>query len=188
MAEQLTVLLSRMHAGDRAARDALFAAAYEELLRLAHARLRGGGRNTVLDTTALVNESYLRWVSLGQLKLEDRKAFFAYASRVMQSVIVDYARARLAEKRGGHYQKMTLYTGIEHEFGRDEEAVLKVHEALQELEKADKRAAEMVRMRFFGGYTVKEIAATLEVDERTVQRDWDKARVLLEAILKLDSI
>ena len=187
MAEQLTVLLSRARAGDRAARDALYATAYQELLRLAHARLSGGGRNTVLDTTALVNESYLRWVGLGQLKLEDRKAFFAYASRVMQSVIVDFARARLAEKRGGRYQKITLYTGIEHELGQDDESVLKVHEALEELEKADERAAEMVRMRFFGGYSVKEIAATLDVDERTVQRDWDKAKVLLEAILKLDS-
>jgi RNA polymerase sigma factor (TIGR02999 family) len=185
MPEQLTVLLSRMQAGDRAARDALFDAAYEELRRLAHSRLRGGGRNTVLDTTALVHDSYLRWVNLGQLKLEDRKAFFAYASRVMQSVIVDGARARLAEKRGGGHQKMTLHTGIEHEFGRDEESILKVHEALQGLEKADERAAQMVRMRFFGGYSVKEIAETLEVDERTVQRDWERAKVLLEAILKL---
>jgi RNA polymerase sigma factor (TIGR02999 family) len=185
MAERLTVLLARMQVGDRAAADALFSAAYQELRRLAHSRLRDGGRNTVLDTTALVNESYLRWVNVGQLKLEDRKSFFAYASRVMQSVIVDSARARLAQKRGGSCQKMTLHTGIEHELGRDDESILKVHEALQGLEEADARAAQMVRMRFFGGYSVKEIAETLEVDERTVHRDWERSRVLLEAILKL---
>jgi RNA polymerase sigma factor (TIGR02999 family) len=185
MGEKLTVLLAGMKAGDRAARDALFAVAYEDLRRLAHARLRGGGRNTMLDTTALVNESYFRWVNLGQLRLEDRKAFFAYASRVMQSVIVDSARARLAEKRGGSCQKMSLYTGIEHEFGQDEASILKVHDALEELEKVEERVAQMVRMRFFGGYSVKEIAETLEVDERTVQRDWEKAKLLLRAILKL---
>ncbi len=184
MSERLTVLLSRMQGGDRAARDALFEAAYQELRRLAHSRLYEGGRNTVLDTTALVHESYLRLLQTGELRIEDRRAFFGYASQVMRSVIVDSARARLAERRGGGAPKMTLSTELSQNLRQDEEGILQVHDALQDLEKADARAAQMVQMRFFGGYTDKEIAETLDITERTVQRDWEKAKVLLQAILK----
>ena len=183
MSERLTVLLARMNEGDRAARDELFVAAYQELRRLAHSRLYGGGRNTVLDTTVLVHESYMRLVQTGELTLEDRRAFFSYASKVMRSVIVDSARARLAERRGGDAQKITLPTDLAQDHGHDEEGIVQVHEALQELEKADARAAQMVEMRYFGGYTDKEIAEALDVTERTVQRDWEKARLLLRAML-----
>jgi len=101
-----------MHAGDLGARDALFAAAYAELHRLARARLREGARDVVLDTTSLVHESYLRFVSAGELRAEDRRAFFAYASQVMRSVIVDTARERVAQKRGGDRPHLTLSTKI----------------------------------------------------------------------------
>ena len=184
MGERLTVPLSRMQSGDKAARDAVFSEAYQALRRLAHARLHDGGRNTLLDTTALVQESYLRFVQIGELKIEDRRAFFGYASQVMRSVIVDSARARMAERRGGDAQKLTLYTGIEDDLAQDEEAILRVHEALQALKKADARAAQMVEMRYFGGFSDKGIAETLGITERTVQRDWEKAKVLLRAILK----
>jgi hypothetical protein len=109
---QLTELLGRMQAGDPQARDALFAAAYSELHRLAHARLRDGGRNTVLDTTCLVHESYLRFVRAGELRAEDRRAFFAYASQVMRSVIVNSVRERIAQKRGGDRPPLTLSNGL----------------------------------------------------------------------------
>ena len=184
MSERLTVLLSRMQGGDRAARDALFAAAYRELRRLAHSRLHEGGRNTVLDTTALVHESYLRLVRTGELKIEDRRAFFGYASQVMRSVIVDSARARLAERRGGNAQKLTLSTELAQDLAQDEKGIVQIHEALRELEKADARAAQVVQMRYFGGYSNEEIAETLDITVRTVQRDWEKAKVLLQAILK----
>jgi len=183
MSERLTVLLSRANAGDRSARDALFDAAYAELRRMAHSRLYGGGRNTVLDTTALVHESYLRLVSSGELTFDDRRAFFGYAAQVMRSVIVDSARARLAQRRGGDVHKLTLATDLAHDAERDDRAIIDVHEALQELEKADARAAQMVQMRYFGGYSDREIAETLDVTERTVQRDWEKARMLLRALL-----
>src|SRR5438067_1971004 len=98
---QLTELLGHLQAGDPEARDALFAAAYNELHRLARSRLREGGRNAVLDTTCLVHEAYLRFVSAGELRAEDRRAFFAYASQVMRSVIVNSVRDRIAQKRGG---------------------------------------------------------------------------------------
>jgi RNA polymerase sigma factor (TIGR02999 family) len=184
MGERLTVLLAHMHRGEQAARDAVFVVVYRELRRLAHSRLREGGRNTVLDTTALVHESYLRLVHIGELKIEDRRAFFGYASQVMRSVIVDSARARLAERRGGDAQKLTLSTDLEQGLGQGEEGILQVHEALQQLEKADARAAQMVQMRYFGGYSDKEIARTLDVTERTVQRDWEKAKALLQVMLR----
>src|SRR4029077_3602823 len=101
---QLTDLLGRIQGGDAEARDALFAAAYAELHGLARGRLRHGGRNTLLDTTGLVHESYLRLARAGELRAEDRRAFFAYASQVMRSVILNSVRERVALKRGGDPQ------------------------------------------------------------------------------------
>ena len=186
MNERLTALLSRVADGDRASRDALFVAVYQQLRRLAHSRLHDGGRNTVLDTTALVHESYLRLVQTGELTFEDQRAFFGYASQVMRSVIVDTARARMAERRGGDAQKMALSTDLVGELQQDEQGIVQVHEALQELEKADARAAQMVEMRYFGGYSDREIADSLDITERTVQRDWEKAKMLLRVILSPD--
>jgi RNA polymerase sigma factor (TIGR02999 family) len=180
----ITLLLQRDREGDAAARNELFATTYESLKQLAHSRLRESGRPDSLDTTALVHESFERFIKAGALRAADHRAFFAYASQVMRSVIVDSARARLAERRGGDAQKMTLSTDLVQELGQGEEGIVQVHEALQELEKADARAAQMVEMRYFGGYSDKEIAETLAVTERTVQRDWEKAKVLLRVILK----
>ena len=101
-------LVLRANGGEAGALEQLFAAAYGELRRLARSRLRHGGRNTFLDTTALVHESYLRFLSGGQLRAEDRRAFFAYASRVMRSVIIDCVRERQAERHGGNLKRLTL--------------------------------------------------------------------------------
>ena len=182
--EQLTELLGRMRAGESGARDALFAAAYAELHRLARSRLREGARDVVLDTTCLVHESYLRFVSAGELRAEDRRAFFAYASQVMRSVIINTARERIAQKRGGDKSQLTLSTQISASHTDGNETVLKVHEALEELEQADPRLAQVAQMRYFGGYSEKEIAETLDVTERTVQRDWEKARLILAEMLR----
>jgi RNA polymerase sigma factor (TIGR02999 family) len=180
----MTQLLERVHAGDAAARDALFAATYEELRRLAQARLRGGGRNTVLETTSLVHECYLRLVGVGELRAADRRAFFAYCSRVMRSLILNSVRERQAERRGGVIQLLTLSTGIEGSLSGDEETLLKVHEALEVLEQADSRLAEVAQMRYFGGYSEQEIAEALDVTDRTVRRDWEKARLILQEALR----
>ena len=181
---QLTELLGRIQAGESGARDALFAASYAELHRLARARLREGARDVVLDTTCLVHESYLRFVSAGELRAEDRRAFFAYASQVMRSVIIDMARARVAQKRGGENGHLTLSTEISASVTDGNETVLKVHEALEELAHAEPRLAQVAQMRYFGGYSEKEIAETLEITERTVQRDWEKARLILAETLR----
>src|SRR5580698_3889549 len=108
----LTQLLGQLQAGDRQARNALFAASYDELHQLARSRLRDGGRNALLDTTCLVHEAYLRFVSAGELRAEDRRAFFAYASQVMRSVIVNCVRDRIAQKRGGDCRPLTLSTQL----------------------------------------------------------------------------
>jgi RNA polymerase sigma factor (TIGR02999 family) len=181
---QLTELLGRIQAGDTQARDALFAAAYGELHRLAHARLRDGGRDTVMDTTCLVHESYLRFVRAGELRAEDRRAFFAYASQVMRSVIVNSVRERIAQKRGGERPPLTLSTSLGAEVPNAEETILAVHQALEALQKADPRLAQVAQMRYFGGYSEQEIAETLDITERTVQRDWEKARLILAAALR----
>ena len=181
---QLTELAGRVQAGDAGARDALFAAAYSELHRLAHARLRDGGRNTVLDTTCLVHESYLRFLRAGQLRAEDRRAFFAYASQVMRSVIVNSVRERIAQKRGGSARPLTLSTQLGATVADGEESIMKVHEALEELAKAEPRLAQVVEMRYFGGYSEQEMAEALGITERTVQRDWEKARLILAAALE----
>jgi RNA polymerase sigma factor (TIGR02999 family) len=180
---QLTELLAQVQAGEDGARDALYAAAYSELRRLAHSKLWEGGRDALLDTTSLVHESYLRFVDAGELRAEDRRAFFAYASQVMRSVIVNNARDRLAKRRGGDLAQVTLSTDLVGSLGGDDVSILRVHEALDALKQADSRLAQVVEMRFFGGYSEQEVAQTLDVTERTVRRHWEKARILLEAML-----
>jgi len=181
---QLTELLGRLRAGDDAARDALFAAAYSELHRLAKARLRECDGRVTLETTGLVHETYLRFVTIGELHAQDRRAFFAYASQVMRSVIVNSVRERLAQKRGGSWMPMTLSTQMEVNLASDEETILKVHEAMEVLHEAEPRLAQVAQMRYFGGYSEKEIAETLDVTVRTVQRDWEKARLILATAIK----
>jgi RNA polymerase sigma factor (TIGR02999 family) len=180
----LTHLIEQVAAGDLGAREQLFAAAYSELRKLARSRLRDGGRNTFLETTALVHESYLRFIKTGQLRIEDRRAFFAYASKVMRSVIIDSVRERQAERRGGDLTEMTLDTQVSAELPSGEAEIMHVHEALLALEQAEPRLAQVVEMRYFGGYSETEIAETLGLTERTVRRDWDKARLLLMAALR----
>ncbi len=179
----LSDLIRRANGGEPGAQDALFAAAYPELRKLARSRLHGGGRNTVLNTTALVHESYLR-LHGGQLRSEDRRAYFAYASRVMRSVIVDAVRERQAERRGGDLQRLTLDTQLIESMPAGEDEVLRLHEALATLAQAEPRLAQVVEMRYFGGYNEQEVADALGLTDRTVRRDWDKARLLLEALLK----
>lgn len=180
---ELSELIRRVNSGEPGSQDELFAAAYSELRKLARSRLREGGRNTFLDTTALVHESYLRFLNSGHLKSEDRRAFFGYASRVMRSVIIDSIRERQAERHGGDHQRLTLSTQLLEDQNGENEDVLRVDEALDTLAQVEPRLAKVVEMRYFGGYTEAEIAEALELTERTVRRDWDKARLLLTAIL-----
>lgn len=180
----LTELLRRAGEGDATALNELFAIAYEDLRRMAHHRLRASTRGSVLGTTALVHESYFRFVNAGRLRIEDRAHFFRYASQVMRSVIVDLARARASERRGGGVSPVTLNTAIGDGLGGGEVEILRVHEALADLARLDERLATVVEMRYFAGFTEAEIAESLGINERTVRRDWEKARLLLAKALE----
>lgn len=182
--EALKDLLVQVRRGEVGARERLFAAAYGELRQIAHARLFHGGRNTYLDTTALVHESYFRFVRGGQLSSDDRRAFLSYASAVMRSVIVDAVRERQAERRGGDLQRITIGTEGIDGLPSGEDDVLVVHDALNQLAQVEPRLAQVVAMRYFSGYTETEIAEALALTERTVRRDWDKARMLLGVMLQ----
>lgn len=180
----LTDLIKRAQDGDRHALKSVFDVTYDELRRLARARLSKGGRGTLLDTSALVHESYLRFANAGQLCIEDRQHFLRYASHVMRSVVVDLVRSKLAERRGGGAAHITLDTAIGEETPAAESEILRVHEALEELSALNERMAQVVEMRYFAGLTEVEIADALGVTERTVRRDWEKARLLLAETLR----
>jgi len=171
----LTGLIRRARAGDAAAADALFAVTYPELRRMARAHLRRGGRDAVLDTTSVVHESYLR-LAQGGLPFEDRFHFLGYAGKAMRAVVVDLARRQVAARRGGGAPHVPLAEGAEVPAAGAEE-VLRVHEALEALAALDPRTARVVELRYFGGLTEVEVAAALGVTERTVRRDWEKARL-----------
>lgn len=181
---EITELLAAARGGDAAAAKSAFTLLYDDLRRLARAKLRGHQPMTLLDTTALVHESYLKLVGQPGLPVSDRHHFFAYAARVMRSVIVDMARARLAERRGGDAEHVALDTGVADNTPAQESEVLRVHEALENLAQADEALAQVVEMRYFGGMTELEIAEALGSSERTVRRQWQKARMLLSVSLR----
>ena len=182
--DQLSNLLQQAQAGDDAARERLFAVAYEELRVQARAQLRGGGRNTLLDTTVLVHESFLRFNQAGQLNGSDRGQFFSYAGRVMRSVIVDFARKRQAERRGGDAEHVSLDTQLAEDVRASDDELIRINEALEALQAVDDRLVRVVEMRFFAGMTEAEVADALGVADRTVRRDWEKAKLLLTATLR----
>jgi RNA polymerase sigma factor (TIGR02999 family) len=161
---------------------ALSATAYNELRGLARARLRSNGPLTLLDTTGLVSDTYRRLAVQHNLHIESRAHFLGYCSRIMRSVIIDLVRERNAERRGGGERKMTLNTEIGEALAAADEP-LRIDDALAELAKREPRLAQVVEMRYFGGYNEEEVAEALGITARTVQRDWRKARVLLQAML-----
>lgn len=180
----LADLVARARSGDRPAFNALFEQLYPELRRIAHARLKRSAPDTLLQTTALVNDAYLRLLESKRLTPENRTHFLAYAVHVMRSIVVDAARASRAERRGGGAAHVTLGTEVKDSVAAAEDEILDVHEALSRLAKLDNRLAQVVEMRYFGGMTDAEIGDALGVTDRTVRRDWEKARLLLAAALR----
>jgi RNA polymerase sigma factor (TIGR02999 family) len=180
----LTDLIRRAREGDNAAFASVFKLTYEDLRTLASARLRAGPREGLLNTTSLVHESYLRFVAGGGLRVEDRAHFLHYAGCVMRSVVVDFVRERAAQRRGGDAAHITLDTDLRDSVHSGEHEILRVHEAIEELQHHDERMARVVEMRYFGGLSEAEICAALGVSPRTVRRDWEKARLLLAEALQ----
>lgn len=180
----LTELIHRAQEGDAGAADALFSATYDELRRLARARLHATGRHGTLDTGSLVHESYLRFAAAGRLRLQDRVHFMRWAGRVMRSVIVDFARRRKAGRRGGGAVRVTLTDHLAPGTLPPEDEILRVHEALERIASLDGRLVQVVELRYFGGMSDVEIAEALDITDRTVRRDWEKARLLLREALQ----
>ena len=179
----ITLLIDRANQGDGVALNEIFATLYPELRALARSRLRRNATLTLLETTGLLHESYLRLVKLGHLNVESRSHFLAYAARTMRSIVVDFARQRMAERHGGGKPEATIDTQVLYERPGEEE-VIRVHEALSDLAKVDERLVRVVEMRYFGGLTEEEVADAMGVTARTVRRDWEKARLMLAVALK----
>lgn len=156
---------------------------YDELRRLARSRLASGGRNTVLDTHALLHESFLRLQNAGHVALNDREHFLAYAATTMRSIVVDHLRRRRALRRGGDISIVTLNTVVANELGSSEDEVLDIHDALETLGQVEPRLVQVVEMRYFAGLSEVEIAQALGITDRTVRRDWERARLLLAGML-----
>ena len=177
---EVTVLLARARAGDAQALGAAYSAVYDELKRAARAQLRR--MRDDFQTTALVHEAYLK-LGGAQLAAQDRNHLLALSARAMRQVLVDDARARKADKRGGGQEALTLPSAL----GSSEAAaieVLALDELLASLHAVDERAAQIVELRYFGGYSEVEIAGMLGISDRTLRRDWRKARAFLLAELQ----
>jgi RNA polymerase sigma factor (TIGR02999 family) len=177
----ITQLLRRATDGDRAALDQVFESLYPDLRRVARARLHSQGRADSMNTTMLVHESFLRLVNASGLRLEDRHHFFAYAAKTMRNVIIDAAREHQAERHGGRAEHVTLGGDDALQVADSSASVelLRVNDALLELEALDPELVRIVEMRYFGGYSEQEIAEVQGVTERTVRRRWEKARAWL---------
>ena len=179
----VTRLLAVARNGDPQAGRELYAFLYQDLRRLARSRLRSNTPLTLLDTTALVHESFLRLVNLNQTDVNDRLSFFSYAACVMRSIVIDFVRMKKTERRGGGLSFVTLTDEHADSIAQQEDDIIRVSEALDELAKIDPRATQVVEMRYFAGMTEQEVAAALGVTDRTVRRDWEKAKLLLKVAL-----
>lgn len=179
---EITRLLLAWGEGDQEALDCLVPLVYGELRRLAQSYMRSERAGHTLQTTALIHEAYLRLIDAGQVRLESRTHFFAVASRLMRQILVDFARSRGYQKRGGGAEQVSLDEALVIGQPRDEDLVA-LDEALAALAEVDERKARVVELRFFGGLTEAEMAETLKVSPETVRRDWRLAKSWL--LLKL---
>ena len=184
---EITRLLISISEGDRDALNQLFPIVYAELRARAHRQLRHMRPGDTLQPTALVHETYVKLLGAARPKWHDRRHFFAVASRAMRQITVDYARSQAAQKRGGVTPALSL----------DEERLpvaARAHDlvqldlALTELESFSERPARVVELRFFGGLSVEETATVMEVSERTIKREWQKARAFLFDALRREGL
>lgn len=174
----VTKLLQAWHAGDQAALAQLTEQVYAELHRIAHRHMRGERKADTLQTTALIHEAYLRLADAATVEWRDRAQFFALAAQLMRHILVDAARARCAGKRGGDAPHVPLDEAVLATDAPDR-ALLALDDALTAFAQVAPRAARVVELRYFGGLTEDEIAATLATSARTIRRDWDLARAWL---------
>lgn len=180
----ITELVQHAGSGDAAARDALFALLYDQLKRIARKQLRGACSPT-LDTTGLVHDAYLKLAAPASLNLQGRKHFFVLAAKAMRQIVIDHARARLAGKRGGGAVQATALDDAMDQPAQEvaPDKLLELDRALAMLETSQPRLSSLIELRFFTGLELSEIAEMQDVSERTLSRDWRRARAELYAVM-----
>ena len=183
----ISSLIAAADQGDRSAAEALFGALYSELKRLARRELARGGGGVTLGATTLLHEAYLDISGRTRAAFPDRHRFMGYAARVMRGLIVDYARWQRAQKRGGAFHITALDTDVAIAGGGSAE-LESLSAALEELAAVDPRLAQVVDLKFFCGFSFAEIGTMTGVSERTVQRDWEKARIYLHTVLRANLV
>jgi RNA polymerase sigma factor (TIGR02999 family) len=174
----IATAVARADSGDEAAKDALFAALYGELHRLAQSHLRRSGGELTISATTLLHDAYLELAGRSTVAFPDRNRFLGYASRAMRGLVIDYVRRRSAQKRGG---ELTFTSLQDHHTPPDNGSadLERIGRALEELASVDPALSELVDLKFFCGFSLAEIATMRNVSERTMQRDWAKARAVL---------
>jgi RNA polymerase sigma factor (TIGR02999 family) len=180
----ISSLVTSTERGDKGAAEALFAALYSELHRLARRELARRGAGPGLGVTTLLHEAYLDMSARAVGSFPDRARFMGYAARVMRGLIIDHARNRRAQKRGGEFEITSLGTEAAEQIV-DAPELTRISDALDELAKVDPSLAQIVDLKFFCGFSFAEIAAMRGVSERTVQRNWEKARIYLHGTLRV---
>jgi RNA polymerase sigma factor (TIGR02999 family) len=180
--QPITLLIHAAREGDVGATERAWRVLYPELVKIARSRLRGAQRDTLLDTQSLVHESFVRLVRSEPFVPGNRKHFYAYAAKTMRHIVIDYARRKAALRHGGDAVHVTLDTAA---LGTDADAgsVLEIEDALAALDQLDPKLAQVVEMRYYGGYSDLEIAQAMDITDRTVRRHWDKARAFILAQL-----
>jgi RNA polymerase sigma factor (TIGR02999 family) len=182
-AHDVTRLLVRWRDGDDGAFEQLVPVVHDHLCRLARRQMAGERPDHILQPTALVNEAYLRLVTLKQMQWQDRAHFFAMGARLMRRILVDFARSRGYQKRGGGATQVTFTESLEVAEGQPTDVVA-LNDALEALAHVDERKSRVVEMRFFGGLSVEETAEVLNVSRETVKRDWTFAKTWLRRHLR----
>lgn len=182
--EGATELLLRLKKGEEGIYDKLYPVIYDELHRLAHAHMSRQEPDHTLSKTELVHESYLKMIDQTQIDFNDKSHFLAIASRCMRQILIDHARKKHAEKRGGKEKDKTYIDELFKNPKHKAEELINIDSALSKLEKLNERLAKVVEMRFFGEMTIDEVAEALDISESTVKRDWMKARGWLFKELK----
>ena len=179
----LTSLIAKAEEGDRSASEQLFARLYSELRGLARRQLDRPGAAVSLSVTTLLHEAYLEMAGRHDPAFPDQARFMGYAARVMRGLIIDHARSHHAQKRGGRFEITSMTTDVADD-AVDEGRLSAIGDAIDELARVEPALAEIVDLKFFCGFTFAEIGAMRGVSERTVQRQWDKARIFLHRALR----
>lgn len=183
---QVTELLDAWSHGDKEALDKLMPLVYDELRRLARQQMRHERAGHTLQTTALVNEAYLRLVNQHRAQWQNRAQFFGVAARVMRRILVDHARSRHRLKRGGFEHKVSLDEAAKVSQGQATD-LLAVHEALKKLETLNERMGRIVELRFFGGLSIDETAEVMKISPGTVMKDWTFAKAFMHEAISNES-